>query len=96
MLVQGAKHSKQKSEQKGRLKKKDGRPAARLIISETQMSGKGRQNPGAPIRGSVAFQTRCIAINQQVPLILDQDIEIRTAEKELVEQPCLVSRALSH
>ena len=47
-------------------------------------------------RGSEAFQIRGNAINQQIPWILDQDVEMNFAEKELVEQPFLVPRALSY
>jgi hypothetical protein len=44
----------------------------------------------------VAFQIQGIAINQQMSWILDQDVEMSFAQKELVEQPFLASRALSH
>lgn len=48
------------------------------------------------IRGSVAFHTRGDASNQQTRWLLDRGVEMRCAEKELVEQPFLARRALSH
>ena len=48
------------------------------------------------VRGSVAFQTRGNAINQQTRWDLGQGVEMKPAEKELVERRLPAHRALSH
>lgn len=96
MLVQGAEHSKQMSIE-GKNKNE------RRIVGSTsdnirnKRGGKGRNLPRhMAIRGSVAFQIRGIAIISRCRGVLDQDVEMSFAEKELVEQPLPASRALSH
>lgn len=53
--------------------------------------------PGAlPIRGTVVFQIRGNASNQQTRWILDRGIEMNCAKVELVEQPFPAHRPLTH